>query len=80
MSKLTILFADDSATMRQIMEKTFAAEGRYLAISHRFDKTTAARLADNLLNNIREDYILMSEFQVIRFEGPDIIQPYFYSW
>lgn len=26
MSNLTILFADDSATMRQIMEKTFAAE------------------------------------------------------
>lgn len=56
-------------------ERLYPTVARYRCV-----KTTTVKVAENIRSSTQADYIFIAEFRVIRFEGPDIIHPYFYSW
>ena len=43
-------------------------------------KTATSKVAENIRSNAQADYVSIAEQKVLRFEGPDIIHPYYYSW
>jgi hypothetical protein len=44
------------------------------------DRSAPAKYIEKINRRSQSDYRFLSEFQIIRFEGPRIIQPYFFSW
>jgi hypothetical protein len=61
--------------------KTGAAECLYASVDrYRCARATRVKAAESIRSNAQADYIFIAEQQVIRFEGPDIIHPYYYSW